>query len=90
MTSKTPRFTYEKAGVKITAPNFESAMTAGFLRKHRNDNEIEQMFALVEEVLDEANLAKFDKLPVTGDAEDATMDDFYTSWQRDSGITSGE
>lgn len=84
-------FTYEKGGVKIVAPFFEDAMTAGFLRRHRGDSVPEQMFALVELALDEENLAAFDKLPATTkDKSVASMDDFYTSWQEDAGITSGE
>lgn len=89
MTDRT--FTYENGGVKITAPNFDEAMTAGFLRKHRHEDPIEQMLALVEAALDEGNLAAFDELPLTSRTEGGpSMDDFYTAWQADSGITAGE
>ncbi len=88
-------FTYSKGDVKIVAPYFEDAMSAGFLRRHRNDTSEEQMFAVVEEALDEENLAAFDRLPMRlRDGEDPkttpTMDDFYTTWQEDAGITAGE
>lgn len=77
-------FVYEADGVKISAPRFDKAMTAGFVRRHRNDEPAEQMFSLVEEALDEANLAEFDKLSASG------MEAFYTAWQEDSGVTAGE
>lgn len=69
---------------EIVAPYFEDAMTAGFIRQHRNDSVTEQMFALVELALDEDNLAIFDTL------RPSVMGDWYTAWQKDAGITAGE
>jgi hypothetical protein len=87
-------FVFEKGGVKITAPYFEDVMTADFFRRYRKSSEVEQMFALVESALDEENLAEFGKLKVfrtPRDGEDAvTMDEFYSAWQADAGITLGE
>jgi len=69
---------------QIVIKKFDRAMTAGFVRRHRNDDPFEQMFALVEETLDEKQLAIFDSMT----AEE--MDEFYTAWQEDSGVTQGE
>ena len=78
-------FTYETPkGDLIEAPHFEDAMTAGFVRKHRNDSVEEQMFALVEEALEDESLAAFDKL------RPSEMEDFYTKWQEHAGISAGE
>jgi len=71
-------------GDEIVAPHFEDAMSAGFVRKHRNDKVEEQMFALVEEALNEESLEAFDKL------RPSEMEDFYTKWQEHAGITAGE
>lgn len=77
-------FHYQIRDVQITAPYFEDALSAGFIRRHRNDTPEEQMFACVEEALDEANLAQFDRL------RPSEMEAFYTAWQADAGITTGE
>lgn len=83
--AKTRTFTFPLDDDReIVAPYFEDAMNAGFLRKHRNDSEIEQMFALVESALSPEALAVFDELPLP------KMNDFYTAWQKDAGITAGE
>lgn len=73
-----------EAGATIHAPKFDTAMSAGFLRKYRNADVAEQMFALVENALDEDALALFDTLSIS------EMERFYTLWQEDSGITAGE
>lgn len=88
-------FTWERGGKTIVAPYLEDVMNAGLLRRLRDKSIQDQMFALVEEGLDEANLAVFDTLPLTrreGDDPEAhpTMDEFYTAWQEDAGITAGE
>lgn len=86
--AKTDRKTFkwedEETGVSIVAPPIGSIITAGFLRKHRKDDIMEQMMAAIELALDKQNLAVFDGLSVE------KLGEFYTAWQEDSGITLGE
>lgn len=93
-TKKTDRlFTWEKGGKTIVARYFEDVMNAGLLRRLRNAPLQDQMFVLVEEGMDAENLAVFDTLAIVrreGDTETPTMDEFYTAWQEDAGITAGE
>jgi len=74
----------EGAEITINAPRFLSVIDTGFARRHRKDPIEEQVWAAAEEGLDEKNLALFDSLDQTA------MDEFYTAWQADSGITAGE
>lgn len=77
-------FTYtSEAGVSVSAPAFDIAVGAGFLRKHRKDSELDLMFAIVEEALDAKNLKEFDKLSLE------EMNDFLGKWQEAAGVSAG-
>lgn len=82
--SNSSKFVYETDNGKIIAKKFESVITAGFLRKHRNSNELDQAMALAELAMDDDSLAVFDEMTP------AELGDFYTAWQEDSGVTAGE
>lgn len=79
------QFTHEFSdGKSVTIPRFKSAMTFGRARKMRKLDEAEQMFALIEDVCDEAALALLDEM----DADETEA--FIKAWQEDSGVSLGE
>lgn len=49
------------SGVEITLPRMDQ-ISAGILRRHRKENEIDFMFSLLEETSDTETLAKLDDL----------------------------
>lgn len=81
--SSTFRYTFP-SGETLVLPAFDSVVTFGLARKLRKLPADEQLFAVVEEVCDEAALAVMDKMT----AEQAGV--FFEAWQRGSGVGVGE
>lgn len=78
------KFHYTTAHGKISAPKFNQ-MPFGVVRKTRHiESDMEKVFFMLEEVLDERNLAILDKM------SSSDVHEFITAWQADSGITLGE
>lgn len=74
-----PDFTYLLPdGETITVPPFRRAMTAGFLRKHRNDAEVDLLFGIIETLLDEDDLDRFDGMNLD------ELEAFFDAWKLDS------
>lgn len=71
------------AGTVVTLPRFKSIMTFGRARKMRKLDEGEQMFALMEQVCDEAALGALDEMDLT------ETETFFSAWQKDSGVDVG-
>lgn len=78
------KFHYEVGGKKITLPPFEDVLTFGFARKTRSMSQAEQMFELVEAAADAKTLAVIDSM------KPSQMEDFFTKWQKHSGVGVGE
>lgn len=82
---QTSEFTHKFAdGDTVTLPRFGSLMTFGRVRKMRHLPEAEQMFLLMEEVCDEDQLAVLDKM------DTAETQEFFSGWQKHSGVDLGE
>ena len=71
-------------GETVTLPRFKSVMTFGRVRKMRKLDEAEQMFALMEDVCDDAALAVLDERGID------ELEGMFTAWQADSGVSLGE
>ena len=78
------KFHYEVDGKKITLPKFADVLTFGFARKTRKMSQAEQMFELVEAAADDNALAVIDGLRTE------QMEEFFTAWQKHSGVGVGE
>lgn len=78
------KFHYEVDGKKITLPKFADVLTFGFARKTRKMSQAEQMFELVEAAADDKALAVIDGLRTE------QMEEFFTAWQKHSGVGVGE
>jgi len=80
------KFHYEtKAGDKIVLPKFDTIPT-GILRRTRNMNGQDQMFAVLETLLgdDSKEMAAIDLIP------SGELKGFIADWQKDAGIDMGE
>lgn len=73
-----------EGGGTVTLPKFRNVMTFGRARRLRKLDEAEQMFTLIEEICDDAALAVLDEM------DTPQTEAFFTAWQADSGVTSGE
>lgn len=78
------KFHYEVGGKKIALPPFEDVLTFGFARKTRKMSQAEQMFELVEAAADGKTLDAIDSL------KPSQMEEFFTAWQKHSGVSVGE
>ena len=78
------KFHYEADGKKIVLPKFADVLTFGFARKTRKMSQAEQMFELVEAAADAKALAVIDGLRTE------QMEEFFTAWQKHSGVGVGE
>lgn len=78
------KFHYEVGGKKITLPRFEDVLTFGFARKTRHLSQADQMFEVVEAAADEKTLAIIDTM------KPSDMEQFFTAWQKHSGVGLGE
>lgn len=68
-------------GVTITLPHMEK-IKAGIIRRHRREEPIDFIFSVLEEVGDEATIAKVDEL------ESSNLNALFEAWQ--SGVSVGE
>ena len=67
------------AGVEISLPPLKT-LKAGILRKHRTKDDIDFMFSVLEDLMDEDNLSRVDDLDM-GEAND-----LFAAWQKDAGV----
>ncbi len=70
------------AGVEIVLPHMNK-IKAGILRRHRKSDPVDFIFSVLEDVSDEAMIAKVDELDM-GD-----IDDLFGEWQK-AGASVGE
>ena len=76
-----PSFTWEApSGVEIALPSIQS-LTAGMIRKHRNEAPLDFMFSILEALLDEDELAKVDDLTLPD------TEALFTAWQASEGVS---
>jgi hypothetical protein len=71
------------SGAKITLPSL-STIPAGVLRRHRKLDEVDFVFTILEDVLDDEGLKALDSL---GFGE---INGLFEAWQKDAGTTVGE
>lgn len=64
-------------GVEIVLPHVKQ-IKSGLLRKYRKLNEVDMMFSILEEVIDEDMLERLD------DLEQGELDDLFGKWQKAS------
>lgn len=82
---QSPTFVYRTlAGTVVTLPRFKKVVTFGLARRMRKLPDSEQMFALVEEVCDDAALKALDEMDMP------ETEAFFSAWQEDSGVDLGE
>lgn len=72
------------SGKTVTLPRFKAVLTFGRARKMRKLPDEEQMFALMEEVCDDATLDVLDEAGLD------EMAGLFEAWQADSGVSLGE
>ena len=70
------------AGVEIVLPHMNK-IKAGILRRHRKSDPVDFIFSVLEEVSDEAMIAKVDELDM------GEIDDLFGEWQK-AGASVGE
>lgn len=70
------------SGVEIVLPHMNK-IKAGILRRHRKSDPVDFIFSVLEDVSDEAMIAKVDELDM-GD-----IDDLFGEWQK-AGASVGE
>ena len=74
-------FTYRtEAGEKVTLPSL-SAIPSGLLRKYRKLPEVDFMFSVLEDAMDEEELAKLDAVSIS------EVERLFEAWQADEGAT---
>lgn len=71
------------SGAKITLPAM-NRIKSGVIRRHRHEEPGDFMFSVLEEVSDEAMLAKADDLLPT------EINDLFEAWQKAGQVTLGE
>lgn len=77
-------FTYTTvSGDTIDIPSM-NRISAGTLRKHRKESEMDFMFSILESVMDPAELTKLDELQLP------EVEALFAAWQKESGATPGE
>lgn len=77
-------FTWTSAGdVTITMPK-AGRVKSGTLRRLRKATDLEFMYGVIEELLDEENVAKTDELEI------AELETMFAAWQADAGVTRPE
>lgn len=82
------KFTYGTGKTKITLPKFNQ-IPFGVMRRIRKESESEQIFAILEALLDmgkikEADLDRIDQLDMDA------VSNLLAEWQKDAGTTVGE
>jgi hypothetical protein len=70
------------AGVEIVLPHVDK-IKGGAIRKYRKLPEIDMMFSILEDMLDEPTLAKID------DLDQKDLNDLFVAWQK-AGASVGE
>lgn len=81
----TEKFTHTVGKTKISLPKFDQVFTTfGQVREFRKLEPGEQMFSLIENAADDANLKKIDTLSID------QVKDLLVAWQTDAGVTVGE
>lgn len=70
------------AGVEIVLPHMNK-IKAGIIRRHRKEEPVDFIFSVLEEVGDEAAIAKVDEL------EASALNDLFEKWQA-AGASLGE
>lgn len=71
------------SGKQVTLPSLNT-IPAGVLRRHRKLDEVDFVFTILEDVLDEDGLAQLDSL---GFGE---INGLFEAWQKNAGATVGE
>jgi len=79
--SKIEPYRYRVGDSEIVLPPFKKAAKTGWLRKNRHLSEMDLTFMLIEDLLDEDQLALFDSLDLD------EFEEFSKGWQQDSGVT---
>ena len=69
-----------KAGVKISLPPLDR-ITAGTIRKYRKLPDLDFMFSMLEEVMDEGSLAALDDLTLT------EAEQLFQDWQTNAKVS---
>lgn len=77
------KFHYTVGKKKITLPKF-GELPFGVVRRMRKADEEEQLFILLEEAADEADMAVIDTIPMN------EIEKLMQAWMKDSGVTAGE
>lgn len=72
------------SGETLVIPRFKSSLNSGMIRRFRKLDGLDQFYSLMEEILNEDQIAVTDKMPPE------EFDAFVTAWQADSGVTLGE